>query len=280
MWMQILKAAGLPIFGTAFPASWKETIEAANSEGFYESPLRRGIYYATNPHPKTNIWVPPGPSTRNYAVKVFIPGLVRSDLSYLTRVVGTMRHWREYGPSRERLLDMEHSALIEQRDPNRVMPARMPAVLEWWLENFMLIRDVATRKYALNLTSYDAVLEGPERIISRVLDGLGIADLDVDAAISVVTQSMRTQTKDDLPVADHPMADTFDALYEHVHSEKPLSESFLQELNDTHTALVPEIEAAQREAFIKRTKVAKRLKSPTDPDLVDTLVHPQDLRDE
>ena len=59
MWMQILIAAGLPIIGEAFPMRWEQTIKAANPEGFYESHLRRGIYYRTNPHPKTAAYLFP-----------------------------------------------------------------------------------------------------------------------------------------------------------------------------------------------------------------------------
>ncbi len=59
MWMQILKAAGLRVLGEAFPRDWGETIRDANAQGFYESPLRHGIYYRTNPHPRTGAFLPP-----------------------------------------------------------------------------------------------------------------------------------------------------------------------------------------------------------------------------
>jgi hypothetical protein len=47
LWMQILIAAGIPYFGEAFPRDWETTLKEANKEGFYESMLRAGIYYAT-----------------------------------------------------------------------------------------------------------------------------------------------------------------------------------------------------------------------------------------
>ena len=54
MWMQVLQAAGLPILGKAFPRNWGTgPLRDANPDGFYETLLRNGIYYATNPHPRT-----------------------------------------------------------------------------------------------------------------------------------------------------------------------------------------------------------------------------------
>jgi hypothetical protein len=47
LWMQLLIAAGFPAFGEAFPGAWKRTLGSANPDGFYESNLRQGIYYAT-----------------------------------------------------------------------------------------------------------------------------------------------------------------------------------------------------------------------------------------
>ena len=52
MWMQVLQAAGLPILGKAFPRNWGTgPLRDANPDGFYETLLRNGIYFATNPHP-------------------------------------------------------------------------------------------------------------------------------------------------------------------------------------------------------------------------------------
>src|SRR5690606_18256314 len=102
----ILKAAGYGVLGEAFPGQWESTIRDANREGFYESHLRRGIYYATNPHPQTGHYLRPD-ETERAVVKVFIPGLVRSDMAFIHTVVATMRHYREYASSVERLFQME-----------------------------------------------------------------------------------------------------------------------------------------------------------------------------
>ena len=43
MWMQVLRAGGLPVMGEAFLRHWGEFIRACNPGGFYESRLRGGL---------------------------------------------------------------------------------------------------------------------------------------------------------------------------------------------------------------------------------------------
>ena len=102
MWMQILRAAGFAIVCEAFPRDWASTIREGNPRGFYESPLRRGIHLATNPDPCTGAYLCPM-ATRTVAVKVFVPGLLRTDLRFVHKVIATIRPFREYMASVERL---------------------------------------------------------------------------------------------------------------------------------------------------------------------------------
>ena len=102
MWMQILTASGFPYIGKQFMTVWEDSIKDANSKGFYESPLRKGVYFATNPNPKTGDYIHPA-QCKSHVLKVFIPGLVRTDYSYIGRVVATIRPWREYCSSIRRL---------------------------------------------------------------------------------------------------------------------------------------------------------------------------------
>src|SRR5262245_9470064 len=95
MWMQVLLAAGFPTLGKAFPGRWEQTIADANPGGFYEGVYRRGINFTTNPHPRSGVYLAPK-ATRMHAVKVFVPGLRRSDLAYLDRVIVTARPIRQY----------------------------------------------------------------------------------------------------------------------------------------------------------------------------------------
>ena len=102
MWMQILKAAGVEILGDAFPRDWEDVIRDANPHGFFESQLREGIYFATNPSPTTGAYLRPEQTT-DLAVKVFIPGVIKSDTAFIGKVLASMRNWREYGSSLRRL---------------------------------------------------------------------------------------------------------------------------------------------------------------------------------
>lgn len=284
MWMQILRSAGLKVIGEAFPKNWDKTIREANERGFYESPLRRGIYYRTNPHPQSGAFLAPGP-TKHLAVKVFIPGLVRSDLAYVHRVVGTMRHWREYATSIERLYAMENENIAKLRGRERPSRKKMPPVLEWWLENYMLIRDVVTRRYPAHLVSYDRVTTDPATTIPKIVTWLGTGD--PQAALDAVVPEARTQRRDELDI-DHRCADVFDELYRLVHEEQPLTADFIATLNETHEGLLEEIESARREVArearerraARRRRQAARGDAPQlDADMLDMIVHGDDAGD-
>lgn len=54
LWMQVLQAAGLPVIGDRFPKRFA-ALRQANPAGFWESRLRTGIYYATNPDRETGV---------------------------------------------------------------------------------------------------------------------------------------------------------------------------------------------------------------------------------
>ena len=129
MWMQILIGAGYPIIGEAFPMRWEHTIKAANPEGFYESHLRRGIFYRTNPHPKTGAYLFPE-QVAHHAVKVFIPGLVRSDRAFIGKVIATVREWREYESSIARLYAIEDESRRAEGKGALIPEERMPGALE------------------------------------------------------------------------------------------------------------------------------------------------------
>ena len=260
LWMQILIEAGFPYIGTPYMADWENTIKAANPNGFFESPLRKGIFYATNPDPKTGVYLKPG-EFRRHAVKVFIPGLIRTDLAYIDRVVATIRPWREYVHSIRRLHSIEddHFAGISSNNDDSITPLlraqfkRTPIhpVLEWWSENFSLIHNYAVRGYAFNLVSYSKLLESPEEIIPPVIRWAG--GENVDAAVAVVNPKMRTQAHPEVSDIDLPadIVDTFDEFHSYFYEQRPLTGTFLNRLNEVDAALKPII-AAQRSSELKR----------------------------
>jgi hypothetical protein len=257
MWVQILKAAGFPVLGEAFPRDWGSTIKRANPDGFYESILRRGIHSGTNPHPQTGTYFFPE-QVENHVVKVFVPGLVRTDRSYIGSVVASVRHWREYERSVLRLYAMEDEA---KRAAGKVRPSpvRFPPALEWWLENYKLLRDIAIRQYRVHLQSYDGLLADPAGIIEQALAWLG--DGDLHAALAAVKPEHRTQERD----AEGPNSEfgpevtaTFDLLYEVIDQRRPLTPTFISKLNDTHQ----ELRGRLREARVRVAEDLERRRNP------------------
>jgi hypothetical protein len=259
MWMQILKAAGYPILGEAFPRDWGETIREANKQGFFESPLRLGIYYATNPHPRTGAFLAPK-ETRRLAVKVFAVGLVKSDLAYVGKVVASMRHWREYKRSLERLYEMERDNKLAKAARTGRPPQEVPSlstispVLEWWNDNYILIRDALIRRYPMHMVSYASVLRDAENVVRETLRWIGGGD--ADAAVAAVQEVLRTQRVDERSAGESGVAaeheELFDELYARVDRRKPLDAAFIDRLNAAHDQLGPQIAEAEKRAREQR----------------------------
>ncbi len=269
MWMQILTSAGFPAFGEAFPRNWGETLKDANPDGFYESILRQGVYYRTNPHPRTGAYFFPEQVER-HVVKVFIPGLVRTDRAYIGSVVATVRHWREYHDSLERLYAMEDQARAENKpegDAPVVRPVRIPPVLEWWSENFALIRDIVTRRFRVHVQSYDGLLSDPKIVIENTLEWLGDKDVNVASAVAAVKPTNRTQQRnEDAPVPEalsNKVIDAFDLLYRTVHERSGLTPKLIGTLNEAHVEIAPRIAQAQKAVADARASRRGNLK-PTE----------------
>ena len=263
MWMQVLRAAGLPVIGTEFPRDWGEVIREANPGGFFESPLRMGVHFGTNPNPRTGAYLHPEDTTR-HVVKVFVPGLIRSDLAFVWRVVGTMRPWREYAASLTRLYTLEN----EQRArPEGIAPAAHVAPeLEWWAENYSLIGDHIRRRYPLHLVAYDEVLAEPERVIPETLSWLGTGD--TASALAAVHGEYRTQERtawEPHPAITPDIAALCDELYQRVRERAGLDEAFVDRLNATNATLRPVIReqmgATHKVERARRAELARRARA-------------------
>jgi hypothetical protein len=254
MWMQLLTAAGFPPIGEAFPRNWEKTIKDANPAGFWESELRRGIYYKTNPDPKTGTYLFPK-DTQQHAVKVFVPGLIRTDRAFINKVVATVRPWRQYLRSLGRLYEMEREAKRAKRKNDTEAlpdPVYMSPVIEWWIENFSLVSDIVTRRYPFYMVAYESVLEDPDKTLRGVFDWLG--DGDVEAAIRHVEPALQTQNDvadDSTNAEEHDLepevVEVFDALYEVVRNQEPLQQAFVDHLNEANQRLSERIGTAVRE---------------------------------
>lgn len=256
--MQIWIGAGLPSIGEAFPRTWNESIRQANPKGFYESRLREGVFYATNPDPQTGAYLAPD-ATRQHVVKVFIPGVVRTAIAFLHRVGATLRHWRSYCRSLHRLYT-EEDAWLRQHPPPGMTPEQalaaarksrgnMPAPVEWFRENYDLIRDFAVRRYPINLVTYERLIETPEPVVQAVLNWIGRGDLS--RALAVIdpdlSRSPRREPAPDEDAIDSPTARVFDDLHAAIHRESRIPRSLLADLNATERRLREEYGALARD---------------------------------
>ena len=245
MWMDILQKAGLPILGEQFPVDWENKLKDANPGGFFESRLRDGINFTSNPDPNTGFYISPK-GHENHAIKLFIPGLVKTDLAFVDKVVATIRPWREFSKSITRLRKIEDS----HRQEGAEIPKYLTPELEWWSENFALLKDFVCRKYPLYLVSYDSVLENPEGVITDVIKWIGSGD--AVSAYSTVKQENRTQKNVEYvshKAITQDVESVFDELYQRVHNHAMLDNAFLARLNYINSLLLPvvneEIRAAQ-----------------------------------
>jgi hypothetical protein len=272
MWMQLLAAAGFPPIGDAFPRNWETTLKDANPGGFWESELRRGIFYQTNPDPKTGTYLFPE-QTERHAVKVFIPGLLKTDRAFIGKVVATIRPWRQYVSSVNRLYAIElESKQAARKDANKPLPPPvvMSPIVEWWVENFSLISDIVTRRYPFYMVAYDSVLDAPEKTLHAVFDWLG--EGDAKAAIRKVEPRLRTQDRESPPEVRKEEAclqpeviEVFDALYDLVLKQAPLEQAFVDRLNETNEALGSKIEEAVKQvaaARLERKRFLEELRKP------------------
>jgi len=267
MWMKLLIEAGFPSIGSAFPRNWGDTIRDANPGGFYESDLREGVYHATNPNPRTGHYLFPE-ATRRHALKVFVPGLICTDRAYIDKVVATMRPWREYVCSLDRLYTMEREAMDAQRSDDALRvppPAQMPAALEWWTHNFSLVSDVVTRRYPMFMVAYDAVIDSPEKILGEVFAWLG--DGDVERSMAQVSPQLRTQdgarcndAVDAESRLEPEVIEAFDELYETVLRMRQIDQALVDRLNATNERLSARIDEALREVAHQRRERAKLIR--------------------
>jgi len=263
LWMQILIAAGIPYFGEAFPRDWETTLKEANKEGFYESMLRAGIYYATNPHPKTGAYFFPE-QVEGHCVKVFIPGLVRTDRAFIGRVIASVREWREYEASLQRLYAMEDAERAKTSPGDPTAPERMPPALEWWAENFALVRDISIRRYPVHAQSYDGLLRDPERVIRETIDWLGRGD--ATRALTAPKPQHRNFQRPESDSVPAEVASVFDELYDAIDKRRELPQSFLLELNETNERLAPMLEESQKRVMADAARRRAKTKQVATPD--------------
>jgi hypothetical protein len=238
MWMQVLAAAGLPVLGDRFSRAWgKGPMRQANPNGFFESHFRDGIFFGTNPDPLTGRYVRPGdmPDT---VVKVFVPGVVRTELSFIDGVIANIRDFRDHEASMRRLWALQDQQRREQA-PDQPPIEHLAPHLEWWVENFTLVRDQGIRGYPIVMQSYEALLADPEPYVRRALELVG--DGDVEAAVAAVEPEARTVVDARSDHVEPNVARVFDDLYGTVDRGHAIGPSLQRALQTTHRLLQPQI---------------------------------------
>lgn len=256
MWMQILVAAGFRPVGERYPRDWAQTLQPANPAGFWESKLREGIHHATNPDPETGAYVRPE-QVRAHAVKVFIPGLVRTDLAYIDRVVVTVRHWRDYAASLARMRALEAQRVDPAPDP---IPTLDP-VVEWFALNFTLLGDLALRGYPARIVTYEDAADDPGAHVGAILDWLGASD--PSAGVEAVRSELRTQAapRSDDPV--HPIGAACEQLYQALRGGGDLSPATRTALARAHARVHPQIR--EHEQALELRRLRRRLGAHPEP---------------
>jgi hypothetical protein len=239
LWMQILERTGYPILGEKFPSEWGASIRDANPNGFYESTLRYGINWTSNP--SKDYYFAPEPY-RNHAVKVFMAGLVRTDAAHIHKVVVTVRHWAEYGKSLRRLFDIEDAYTASLQDEaertKREKAAKegrgnMNEEDEWFLENYDFLRDYNLRRYECQLTAYDDLVGDPEKTLGRVLPWLGFGKVEV--AAGAIDDALRNR-KITRPEVKHENAEIYEDFYQAL-SKASVPATLVTKLNETAIAV-------------------------------------------
>jgi hypothetical protein len=235
LWMHLLVRAGLPSIGDRFPRGFGDLLHEANPDGFFESELVAGVNFQTNPHPLTGAYLSPE-QTRRHAVKIFIAGLIRTDVAFIDHCIATVRSWRDYVASARRM-----QALVERGGGSQPEDAILPPALEWWRLNFGLVRDLAIRRYPVHVLSYDGLLREPERHVREVLQWIGLPEAETPVDVVRPPEgSELPETSDDLAEGLDPRhIEVFDEFFDAIDRERDLTDAFIERLNETDQELRP-----------------------------------------
>lgn len=247
MWMQALAAAGLEVMGEKFPKNWQNgALRDANPDGFFESIFRDGIFFATNPNPQTQAYLEPK-DVVGHVVKVFVPGVVRTERAFIDGVVANVRNWREYEASVDRLWALDEAQRVQER-PDDPPEIRVPAALEWWTDNFALLKDHHLRRYPLQIQTYEQVLRDPEKYVGRALSMIGAGNLA--AAMQSIKPENRTQSDVQSSSLEPRLAEAFDELFHAIETEARLEGPLLRRL----VAIDDEVRPQMTEIKVERAR--------------------------
>jgi len=154
--------------------------------------------------------------------------------------VATVRSWREVVAS------IEHMKRIPGQDEaGRIETGVHPALL-WWMENFALIRDIATRRYAAHVTTYQRILDDPDKEVDVVLRWLGKGNRA--AALRAIDTELHHHEGAPTPDGLDPQhVRMFDDFYEALHDGGDLTPALVRDLNQTDIELRPRLMEAREQ---------------------------------
>ncbi|MBC7172073.1 MAG: hypothetical protein H5U40_06600, partial [Polyangiaceae bacterium] len=112
-WVDVLRAAGVPILGEAIPSGWSDNAKAEVRPTFFAALREQGIYYKTNPDPFSQAYLD-APEAGLFALGMKTTAVLRTERAYLGHVIAAMPHFRSLGGA----VDAE-------------------AVLIWWNDYFL-----------------------------------------------------------------------------------------------------------------------------------------------
>ena len=164
-----------------------------------------------------------------------------------------------------RLYAMEDADRARAAGDESAPPERMPPALEWWAENFSLVRDISIRRYPVHAQTYDGLLRDPERVIRETVAWLGRGD--AERALAAPKPERRTFQRPESSSVAPEIAEVFDELYEAIDRQKELPHSFLLKLNETNERLTPMLEENTRRilADVARRRARNRAAAASEP---------------
>jgi hypothetical protein len=191
-WMQVFAAAGYEVLGEAFPLDWERRLSTLNPGGFFESTLVAGVNLLTNPDPHSGARLVPE-DTRALVLKVFAPGVCRTERVWLDRVLLSFRPWDGFARSRQQLLE------VDGREPSTAAQA----AASWFAQHHDLGVDAARRGYLLHAVDFDALCAAPREGLAAAFARLGLEapPEGTEGAIRPSTRRWATPTEP-LPLPD------------------------------------------------------------------------------
>ena len=141
-------------------------------------------------------------------------------------------------------------------------PERMPPALEWWSENFALVRDISIRRYPVHAQSYDGLLRDPEKVIRDTIAWLGLGD--AEKALATPKPQHRNFQQPASESVPAEAAEVFDELYDAIDKRRELTQAFLLKLNETNELLTPRLREHGRRVMADVAR--RRAKAGTPPE--------------